>query len=268
MSIQKSLETLVWLQSRELELRDIGQQMDELARQRAALDAEIRAAEERVKAAEADLEDSRAEGRHMDLDLQSAEEKVSKFKDQIHAVKTNEELWALQKQIDTAKREVADLEEKILEQLVHADEVEARIGVRRGKLAEVTARVEQGRAAADSEEAGLVQERSEVEAAIADLREQVPDDLLHRYDDVKKARQGVAVAEVIDEICQACHVKLRPQLYVETLDLHEIHGCENCRRIVFVRETLSLPASVLAPKESVLAPKELNGSVGEPDSTL
>ncbi len=68
---------------------------------------------------------------------------------------------------------------------------------------------------------------------------------------MKKVRRGVAVAEVIDEICQACHVTVRPQLYVETLDLNEIHGCENCRRIMFIRETLSIPASVLAPKESI-----------------
>jgi hypothetical protein len=62
-------------------------------------------------------------------------------------------------------------------------------------------------------------------------------------------RQGVAVAEVVEEICQGCHVKLRPQLYVETLNLSEIHDCENCRRIVFIRETLAIPATVLAEKE-------------------
>lgn len=260
MSIQKSLETLVWLQSRELELREIGLQLEELARQRAALDAEIAAAEDRVAGAEADLENSRSEGRHMDLDLQTAEEKVSKFKAHLLDVKTNEELWALQRQIDTAQGEVGALEERIIEQLVRGDEVEARISVRRDELAEVTARVDRERAEADSKEAALERERAEVEAAIADLRENVPADLLHRYDDVKKARHGVAVAEVIDEICQACHVGLRPQLYVETLELKEIHGCENCRRIVFVRDTLSIPASVLAPKEP-------HGAADEPEPT-
>jgi len=253
MSIQKSLETLVWLQSRELDLREIGRQMEELARQRAALEAEIRAAEDRVSAAEADLENSRAEGRHMGMDLETAEEKVSKFKDHILDVKTNEELWALQREIDTAKEVAGALEEKIIEQMLRGDEIEASISVRRSELAEVTGRVERGRAAADSQEAVLVQERTEVEAAIADLRELLPADLLHRYDDVKKVRRGVAVAEVIDEICQACHVTVRPQLYVETLDLNEIHGCENCRRIMFIRETLSIPASVLAPRETISA---------------
>ena len=258
MSVQKSLETLVWLQSRELELREVGLQTDELARERAALDAEISAAEDRVQAAETDLENSRAEGRHMELGLQTAEEKLSKFKDHIHDVKTNEELWALQREIDTAQGEVSAVEEKIIEQMVRSDEVEARIGARRSELTEVTGRVERGRAAANSQEAVLAMERTEVEAAISDLREHIPADLLHRYDDVKNARRGVAVAEVIDEICQACHVTVRPQLYVETLELHEIHGCENCRRIMFVRETLSIP-------DSVLAPKEVSGAANEPD---
>ncbi len=260
MSIQKSLETLVWLQSRELELRDIGLQMEELARQRAALDAEIQAAEDRVKAAEADLEESRAEGRTMEMDLQVAEEKVSKFKDHVLDVKTNEELWALQKQIDTAQEEASALEEQIIAQMVRGDEVEARIGARRTELAEVTARVDKGRAAADSQEADLVKTRTEVETAITDLRELLPADLLHRYDDIKNIRAGVAVGEVVDEICQGCHVKVRPQLYVETLDLKEIHECENCRRIMFIRETLSIPASVLAPKEA-------SGSATEPEPT-
>jgi predicted nucleic acid-binding Zn-ribbon protein len=260
MSIQKSLETLVCLQSRELELREIGLQMEELARQRAALDAEIRAAEDRVEAAGADLENSRAEVRHMELDLQGAEENVGKSKAHILDVKTNEELWALQKQIDTAQGEVGALEEKIIEQMERADEIEARIGVRRAELAEVTERVQREQAAADAQEVDLARERTEVEAAISDLREHVPADLLHRYEDVKRVRRGVAVAEIVEEICQACHVTVRPQLYVETLDLQEIHGCENCGRIMFVRETLSIPASVLAPKEA-------NGAADKPEPT-
>ena len=142
--------------------------------------------------------------------------------------------------------------------MVRGDEVEACIGVRSNELAEVTGRVEKGRADADTLEAALLEVRSEVEAAIADLRENVPADLLHRYDDLKKVRLGVAVGEVVDEICQGCHVKVRPQLFVETLELKEIHGCENCRRIMFVRETLDIPASVLAPKEP-------NGAATEPD---
>lgn len=250
MSVQKSLETLVWLQWRELELHEIGKQMQELAQLRADLEAEIQAAEECVRSAEEDLEDSRAEGRRMELDLQSAEEKVRKFKDHIHDVKTNEELWALQKQIDTAKEAVGGLEEKILEQLESNDEVEARIGVRKRELAEVTEKVESGRTEADERGAELVQQRGEVEAAISELRDQLPADLLRRYEDVKKVRAGVAVAEVVNEICQACHVKLRPQLYVETLDLSEIHGCETCNRILFIRDTLSIPEWVMAEKSA------------------
>jgi NMD protein affecting ribosome stability and mRNA decay len=76
---------------------------------------------------------------------------------------------------------------------------------------------------------------------------------------VKKVRKGVAVAEVIDEICQACHVKLRPQLYVETLNLAEIHVCENCNRIMFVRETLNIPAAVLAEKQTNGSAAQENG---------
>ena len=79
-----------------------------------------------------------------------------------------------------------------------------------------------------------------------ELRQRISEDLLHRYEDIKKVRGGVAVAEALDETCLACNFTLRPQLYVEVRNVEEVLSCENCRRILFSRQTLEIPESVLA----------------------
>ena len=45
-------------------------------------------------------------------------------------------------------------------------------------------------------------------------------------------------AEVKNELCSACHVRIRPQVYAELLRNEEIHVCDSCSRILFSRESL------------------------------
>ena len=63
-------------------------------------------------------------------------------------------------------------------------------------------------------------------------------DLLARYRRIAEARRGVALAEAKDELCSACHVRIRPQMYAELLRTESIYVCDSCSRILFSRENL------------------------------
>ena len=247
MGIKEELKALVQLQGRELERARIDADLAEVERERQAARAEIAAAEQVVSKAETDAEEARAAAKRFDLDLKSAEEKVDKYKDQMHSVKTNEQLWALQEEITHAQAAVGDVETAILEQLEIADTLEAVIGEKKAELAAEKKRIDTLVAEADGREKELMAERSEVEAALADLVARVPDDLLKKYEGIKRLRGEVAVAEVLDEYCLVCNTKVRPQLYVETYNLDEVMQCENCKRIIYVAEPLGI---AVAPAKS------------------
>ncbi len=240
MNAKDDLTTLVGVQSRELELVRIDGEMADVERGRAAARAEIEAAEGVVSTAEAALEAARGEARRLDVDLKAAEEKVSHFKDQVLAVKTNQELWAIQKEIGHAESVVGDVETGILEQLETADSLEAVIGEKKSELADAKKRVDAAIAEADRREAELVAAKASVDDALAGLRQRISGDLMKKYESIKTVRGGVGVAEVLDEICLVCNFKVRPQLYVETFNFAGTMQCENCGRILYIAERLGM----------------------------
>jgi hypothetical protein len=54
-----------------------------------------------------------------------------------------------------------------------------------------------------------------------------------RYERTRKARKGVAIAEVIDGRCSACHLGLRLQYFQDLKRSTEVMTCENCQRILY-----------------------------------
>lgn len=242
MSIKEDLKALVQLQSRELELERVDDEIAALEVAREASRAEITAAEAVVKQAEQDVKDALAEAKRLDLDLKSAEDVLSKFKEQMHNVKTNEQLWAIQEEIGHAETGVGDVETRILEDLEIADSLEVVIAEKKAELGEEKKRVDAEIVDADRTEAELVVTKAEVEAAIAEFAGQVPADLMQRYEGIRALRGGVGVAEVFEEYCLVCNTKVRPQLYVEACNLTDVMQCENCKRIIFVAEPLGLAA--------------------------
>jgi predicted nucleic acid-binding Zn-ribbon protein len=70
------------------------------------------------------------------------------------------------------------------------------------------------------------------------MESQVGAELLSRYRRIAEARKGIALAEAKDELCSACHVRIRPQMYAELMRTESIHACDSCSRILFSRENL------------------------------
>ena len=244
MSIKDGLTILVSVQACELELKCIDSEIADVERERAAAHAEIEAAEGEVDAIRAALEDARSVAKRLDMDLKSAEEKVVKFNDHMLAVKTNEELWAIQEEIGYAERAVSAVETKILEQLENEDSLATSIGQKGNELTHVRESVDAAIAEADNKEAELISVKAEVDDALSTLQERIPEDLMKKYGNIKMVRGGLGVAEILDEICLVCNFKMRPQLYADTFNFTDIKHCENCGRIIYVAERLGIASGV------------------------
>jgi hypothetical protein len=74
--------------------------------------------------------------------------------------------------------------------------------------------------------AGEVRQKEEQE-------KEIPAKLLSKYRMLAGRRQGIAVARVAQGACQACHMNLRPQLYIELQKQETLILCPNCSRILF-----------------------------------
>ena len=244
MSFRDELERIVRLQASELEVRDLQAKLEGLPAARDDCQGRVRAAEAAVQAAEGDRDDSQKEHRRLEGELQEAEAQIVKYKEQEMLVKTNQQLWAIQDEMKTVGDKISNVELAIIEQLEAADTLVAAIGERKEELATAKAETAIEIAEIDAHERVLAGKVDVSRGEVETLRTETDPELVSLYDRIANVRAGIAVAEGVEGRCTACNVRLRPQIWVQVLNAAEPQQCDACKRIVFCRDTLSLPSSV------------------------
>src|SRR6188474_2154846 len=119
------LERLIQLQRLETTISDAKVAIAQHSQKLAALDtrlAEGKGAVESVKEKQKANHDRR---RELEKDVALYQGRLTKFKDQLMAVKTNREYQAMQHEIATAQADLGSVEEKVLERMLEADELAA-----------------------------------------------------------------------------------------------------------------------------------------------
>lgn len=227
-----TLETLVRLQQAENEMRRV--EGDLLAVPKAKAEAEGRMAEERSRfeAAKTALEACQKARKQHEGEVQDLETKRSKYKGQLMEVKTNKEYTAMLHEIETVEREIRSREDQILVEMERAENLAAEVkreevfykGVEEKGRAEVKA-LEAKAAQLQVEVKRLIEERDRVAAA-------VPEEAMELFARVAKLR-GSGVSPAVESMCTLCHVKLRPQMWVDLKKNEELIQCPACSRVLF-----------------------------------
>jgi len=198
-----------------------------------AFDARLSTAREAVDAARARLSGNQLARRGLDRELAAVQGRLAKFKDQLMEVKTNREYQAMQKEIEVAQTEVRRTEDRILERMIEADEIDQDIKTAAAAAAAEQAAVRDERGRLEKEVAALERELDSVSAARQALMAELPAGVLALFEHVSKGRRGVAVAEARDGHCTMCNVRLRPQVFNDIRTNESIIQCDSCQRILY-----------------------------------
>jgi predicted nucleic acid-binding Zn-ribbon protein len=163
------------------------------------------------------------------LDLQG---KISKYRDQSLAVKTNDQYKALMQEIQFAEQEIRANEDKILDLMVNAEARDKDVKAAEAELKAETAEIEKEKEQARQRTAEDEKLLAEWNGKRDKLRGGVSPDTLRHYERVMKFR-GSGLSEVRDQKCMACQVMLRPQTYNEVRAGQTVIECESCQRILY-----------------------------------
>jgi predicted nucleic acid-binding Zn-ribbon protein len=227
------LERLIRLQDIETQAAEAERRIADAPAEIAALDARLSASLEAVASAKQAVADNHARRRTLDNDLVSAQQRRSKYKEQLMAVKTNDEYHAMQHQIAAIEAEVGRVEEQILLNMIEADELAARLKAGEAALKQDQASIANERTAIEAEIANkrtvLAQSHKDRDAVVPEMSRAA----LELFERVRKARQGIAVAQAVNGHCTVCHVRLRPQVYNTIIKNQEIVQCDHCQRILY-----------------------------------
>jgi predicted nucleic acid-binding Zn-ribbon protein len=235
------LERLVALQDIETRAAAAAQIVAQAPIRIEELDARITAARAAVADGRQALADNQAARRSVDKDLLVVQQRLEKYKEQSMAVKTNTEFHAMQHQMAAAKAEIDQFESRILETMVAADEIAARIKAAEAALKADETSVAAERAAIETNAAAQQVVVAECAARRRALVALMDKGTVALFESLIKSRGGIAVARAEKERCVVCQVRLRPMVYNVVIKNEAIVQCDSCRRILyFVQPT---PAS-------------------------
>ncbi|MCB8985780.1 MAG: hypothetical protein H6659_18270 [Ardenticatenaceae bacterium] len=220
------------LQQLDSEIKEKKQRLGEVLRAQKET-AELQAARQRNETAVAVLKSAQAKRQNLNLELDSLNSKAKRSEDRLYSgnVKNPKELSDLQHEIEALGRRRSALEDEILEAMVLVEDAETEKVVAEKSLTAVESRWQQSTAVLRKEQQELalrlhkLMGEREKQAALLSPESRA------QYDTLAKRKNGVAVAGLRGNECQACFMTVSAAK-VKSAELGELVYCGSCGRVL------------------------------------
>jgi uncharacterized protein len=226
------VQNLIVLQQADREILRLKEEIAALPKRVAAIEERLAGTRAVLEKAKTAVKADEAARRKFESAISDQQQKISKYRDQSLAVKTNEQYKALLHEIEFAEQDIRANEDKILELMVNAENREKDVKAAEAELKAETAEIENEKVNARQRTTEDEKQLAEWNAKRDTARAGVDADLLRQYDRVAKHR-GSGLSEARDHKCLACQVMLRPQTYNEVRAGAQVVVCESCQRILY-----------------------------------
>jgi predicted nucleic acid-binding Zn-ribbon protein len=228
-----ALSVLIELQALDSAIDAARKRLAEIPALEKAGSQHVTAATAALDAAKATANESAAARKLVEKDVAAIDARLAKFEDHKAAVKTNDEFHALQREMVVSQEQKGVLEEKVLEFMMEADTLAAKVKDAEGVLAAAKKELDGMKAthaaektALEAKVSGLVAERTKTAAGL-------DKPTFAKYEQLLKGRRGVAIARIEGELCTACHIAMRPAVAAKVRKNEELLTCDNCQRILY-----------------------------------
>ncbi len=160
-------------------------------------------------------------------------EKLKKFQDQLYKATSNKEYEATSAQIDFCEQEISRIKTRITEVELKVLELEEGLKPKEERLTALLADFSER----EKELQEKVLETSKEEDELRIQRDRVlpliRKDVINKYERIRKAKNGLAVAVVVKDSCGGCFNQIPPQIVIELRKRDHIRTCEFCGRILY-----------------------------------
>jgi len=243
--VHPDLQKVIELQQVDLKIAELSAQIDALPAQIQTLESQLNNFLKAHEDRKLRLAANQKERKELEGEVQIIRQKISKHKDQLYEVKTNEQYRAMLKEIEGEEGNISKIEDRILEKMLEAEDLQKCVAEAGAQLEGEKARVAAETRRLESERQKDLEERELLTTRREELAAALGDDVGTLYERIRRGRRGLAVAEVREGMCTACNVLLRPQLYNEVRTNQAILTCDNCARILYYVEPPAVASEAL-----------------------
>jgi uncharacterized protein len=172
----------------------------------------------------------------IEADLAATEERATSLNRRLYGgeVRASRDLQALAADIEVLKGRASGLEDQVLELMEQREPMDQRLAELSGQIAAIEARARSAAATLASSEASIDKELARLDGERTAAAAAIPPDLLNQYDRLRARLDGVAVARLVGNHCDGCHLTLSAMELdrIRHLPEREVISCEQCGRIL------------------------------------
>jgi predicted nucleic acid-binding Zn-ribbon protein len=231
-----TIEALLILQERDARVAALTHELDQSPHQIAAVEAELAARRAKFDDLKMSTRQVEADRKKIDLDVQTRQGAISRYRTQQQTTRKNEEFAALNHEIEHAEKEIAVLEDSELELMEAYDKGLAAVAEAQKDLMAVEEKAKHKKADLEKRAALVAADLVGAEEKQAQAETAVPEEDLARYRRILKSKKDVAIVPISGQSCSGCHMKLTSQTILSARGGEGLTACENCGRIVFFNE--------------------------------
>jgi hypothetical protein len=203
----------------------------------------------RLEADRSALAANQRDRKKLEGDIQLHQQKISKLRDQMSAVKTNEQYQAFQHEIAYIEAEIRKAEDKILDFMEQSEPLEKNVKAAETSLKEEQKEVETEKARARErtrlDQQALTEERGERQT----IAGQMDAKFYAEYERVRKKTKNIPIADATEGRCSACQIALRPQFFQDLRRQDRVMFCESCGRILTYNPIVDVASDVAASQQ-------------------
>lgn len=226
-----------------LDLQAVDLEIDRLLHERESLPelesykethGQLSAATERLEAAQGELRDINLAIDKTNGELEIAEAKMSREQMRLYAGGLSaRDADYMRREVEMLNRKKGEMEEEVLGLMERGDAQEAEVEAATAEVSQLTSAKTELEAAITEAWKGIDARLASKEQRKGNIMPLIDNDLVTLYEELRKAKGGVAAGRLADGVCGGCHLRITE---AEELEVRRSDPprCIHCRRILVV----------------------------------
>ena len=227
------IEQLLIIQDRDQKTTKLNSDIERLPLEEQQAKQRLKSVIESVNSAESEIKGNEVEISKIELDIDTRKDSITKLKNQQLETKKNEEFAAMEHSITNYQDEISKLEDSQLELMEIGEELNTSLKEANDIHAKEQKVVDAELAIIKERKIQFSKKIEELKSDREKIASNIDNDLLDQYNRIFKSKKGVAVSELINDICSGCHMKVTPTTAGMVRAEKVVSTCDQCGRILY-----------------------------------
>ena len=227
------IEQLLIIQDRDQKITKLNSDIERLPLEEQQAKQRLKSVIESVNSAESEIKSNEVEISKIELDIDTRKDSITKLKNQQLETKKNEEFAAMEHSITNYQDEISQLEDSQLELMEKGEELNTSLKEANDIHAKEQKVVDAELAIIKERKIQFSKKIEELKSDREKIASNIDNDLLDQYNRIFKSKKGVAVSELVNDICSGCHMKVTPTTAGMVRAEKVVSTCDQCGRILY-----------------------------------